>query len=605
MPENSTDRPLLVFDGECPFCRAWVDYWKRLTGDCIDYAPYQEVGARFPNISWEQFARAAKLICPNGEVRSGAHAVFTALATVPGKGSALWAYQNLPGFAAASEATYGIFARHRSFFYRVTQFVWGIPIELETYQISTWCFLRALGAIYLIAFSSFAVQAAGLIGSHGILPLADYLHAAYTAFGRAAYWDLPTLFWVSRSDRVLKADWILGMILSALLLLGLNSRTLRLGLFFLYLSLVTAGQVFMSYQWDALLLEAGFLAIFLGSSPLIVRLFRWLLCRFIFLSGAVKLASGDATWRHFTALPAHYETQPLPTPLAWYIFQFPGWFHRVSVGFLFFVEIVVPFLVLAPRRLRHFAAGAIITLQILIFVTGNYAFFNLLTIALCLFLYEDATLGRNQPGRILARLAQHTAAAGGNAAPGWQAAFYNVFAAFVLFISGFATAAELTAIHWRPADAVIRTIAPFEIINTYGLFANMTTTRPEIVIEGSNDGETWLAYEFKYKTGDLSRRPIFVEPHQPRLDWQMWFAALGDYHNDPWTIHFVARLLEGTPEVLALLGKNPFPSRPPHYVRALVYEYRFTTPSERRATGHWWRRELKAMYVPPLALRGQ
>lgn len=603
MAENSLDRPLLVFDGECPFCRAWVDYWKRLTGDRIDYAPYQEVGARFPNISPEQFATAAKLILPNREVRSGAHAVFTVLATASGKGSALWAYQNLPGVAAASEATYGVFARQRSFFYKATKFFWGIPIEPETYEVSTWVFLRALGAIYLIAFSSFGVQAAGLIGSQGILPLADYLDAAYTTLGRGAYWNLPTLFWVSRSDLFLKAVWIVGIVLSALVFLGLNWPTLRLALFLLYLSLVTAGQVFMSYQWDALLLEAGFLSIFLGSSPVIVKLFRWLLCRFIFLSGAVKLASGDLTWRHFTALPVHYETQPLPTPLAWYIFQLPGWFHRGSVGFLFFVELVVPFLVLAPRRLRHFAAGSIITLQILIFLTGNFAFFNLLTLALCLFLYEDATF--EQPEKILARLAPQTGAAGGSSAPRRQAVFPKVFAAFVLFISGFVTAGELTTIRWRPADAVIRAIAPFEIINTYGLFANMTTTRPEIVIEGSNDGETWLAYEFKYKAGDLSRRPMFVEPHQPRLDWQMWFAALGHYHNDPWTIRCMARLLQGTSEVLALLGKNPFPNRPPRYVRALVYEYHFTTPSEKRATSHWWRRELKGMYVPPLALRGQ
>jgi hypothetical protein len=363
--------------------------------------------------------------------------------------------------------------------------------------------------------------------------------------------------------------------------------------------------VFMAYQWDALLLEAGFLSIFLGSSPAIAKLFRWLLCRFIFLSGAVKLVSGDPAWRHFTALPVHYETQPLPTPLAWYIFQFPGWFHRVSVGFMFFVELLVPLLVLAPRRLRHFAGGSIITLQILIFLTGNFAFFNFLTIALCLFLYEDTTLGRRPPKTLLARLAPRTGAAGSTSAPRWQAAFYNVFAAFVLLISGFVTAGELTAIRWAPADAVIRAIAPFEIINTYGLFANMTTTRPEIVIEGSNDGETWLAYEFKYKAGALSRRPRFVEPHQPRLDWQMWFAALGDYRYDPWTLHFMARLLEGTPEVLVLLSKNPFPNSPPHYVRALVYEYHFTTPSEKKATGHWWRRELKGMYVAPLILRGQ
>lgn len=603
MSDHSLDRPLLVFDAECSFCREWVDYWKHLTGERVDYASYQEVSARFPNIPREEFATAVKLILPDGEVRSGAHAVFSTLATVPGKRGTLWAYDKIPGFAAVSEATYGVFARHRSFFYRVTKFLWGIPVERETYRASTWLFLRALGAIYLIAFASFGVQAAGLIGSHGILPVAEYLHAAHTYFGSAAYWNVPTLLWLSRSDSFLKADWILGVCLSTLVLWGMDWRLLRVGLFLLYLSLVTAGQVFMTYQWDALLLEAGFLSIFLGSSPVIVRLFRWLLCRFIFLSGAVKLASGDLTWRHFTALPLHYETQPLPTPLSWYIFQFPTWFHRVSVGFLFFVELGMPFLVLAPRRLRHFAGGAIITLQILIFLTGNFAFFNLLTIALCIFLYEDAKLLRKLPKKISARLAGHTPASLSQPAPRLGAALYSTFAGFVLLISAYETVGSLTAIHWGPADAVARTIAPFEIINTYGLFANMTTTRPEIVVEGSSDGETWLAYEFKYKAGDLSRRPMFIEPHQPRLDWQMWFAALGDYRSDPWTIHFLARLLEGTPEVLALLRKNPFPDSPPRYIRALLYEYHFTSPEEKKATGHWWRRELKGMYVSPLTLR--
>ena len=603
MPEDSLDRPLLVFDGECPFCRAWVDYWKRLTGDRIAYASFQEVGARFPEISREEFASAVKLILRDGEVRSGAHAVFSALATVPEKSAALWAYERIPGFAAASEMAYGVFARHRSFFYRITKFLWGIPIEPETYRASTWLFLRVLGAIYLMAFASFGVQAAGLIGSHGILPLGDYLRAVHEYFGRGAYWNVPTLFWLSRTDGFIKADWISGVCLSALVVLGLNWRSLRVALFVLYLSLVTAGQVFMSYQWDALLLEAGFLSIFLGSSPVVVRLFRWLLCRFIFLSGAVKLASGDPTWRHFTALPLHYETQPLPTPLAWYVFQFPAWFHRVSVGFLFFVELAVPFLVLAPRRLRHFAAACIIALQILIFLTGNFAFFNLLTIALCIFLYEDGTLSRKLPKKIWARLAAQTARPESETRR--RMVFYRLFAGFVLFISAFVTVGELTAIRWAPAEAIIHAIAPFEIINTYGLFANMTTTRPEIVIEGSNDGETWLAYEFKYKPGDLRRRPLFVEPHQPRLDWQMWFAALGDYRSDPCTIHFMARLLEGTPEVLALLRSNPFPNAPPRYIRALVYEYHFTTPAEKSSTGQWWRREWKGTYVPPLALRSQ
>src|SRR5207253_5855574 len=400
-------------------------------------------------IPLEDFASAVKLIMPDGKVLSGAHAVFGALDSVQSRRWMMWSYKHIPAVASFSEAAYGVIARHRSFAYRVTSLLWGIPLGIETYRVSTWLFLRAIGAIYLIAFASFGVQAAGLIGSSGILPVADFLRSAREYFGTAAYWNVPTLFWLNASNAGVKTDWIAGICLSVFLLLGVNWRPIRLALFLLYLSIVIAGQVFMTYQWDALLLEAGFLAIFLGSSSVIIRLFRWLLCRFIFLSGAVKLLSGDPAWRHFTALPVHYETQPLPTPLAWYVFQFPGWFHRISLGFLFFVELAVPFLVLAPRRLRHFAAACIIVLQILIFLTGNFAFFNLLTIALCIFLYEDATLSRKLPKKILARLAPEIVQP--EPAPRWQTASYKVFAAFILFTSAFVTVGELTPMHWAPA----------------------------------------------------------------------------------------------------------------------------------------------------------
>ncbi|HEV2732875.1 MAG TPA: lipase maturation factor family protein [Terriglobales bacterium] len=600
MDREADDRPLLIFDGDCGFCRAWVEYWKSLTGERVHYAPFQEVGEKFPQVSHEEFASAVKLILPDGEVRSGAYAAFTALATRPDKRWLLWLYERLPGTGTVCEAVYGVIARHRSFAFQVTRLLWGIPVRPETYHVTSWLFLRLLGAIYLMAFASFGVQAAGLIGSHGILPVTDFLRGAHEYLGASAYWNVPTLLWLNSGDIFLRVIWIAGVCLSLLLLLGANARVVRLGLFALYLSLDTAGQVFMTYQWDALLLEAGFLAVFLGSEVVIVRLFRWLLCRLIFLSGAVKLASGDPTWRHFTALPVHYQTQPLPTPLSWYFYHLPQWFQRVSVGFLFFGELVVPLLVLAPRRIRFFAAFAITLLQVLILLTGNYAFFNFLTIALCLFAFDDAALKSILPKRILGRLPSSPQAKQRPVV--WRAVCTSV-ASLVLFTSGFEMAGELSGRHWAPADAVIRTIAPFGIVNTYGLFAVMTTSRPEIIIEGSNDGATWLPYEFKYKPGELARRPFWVEPHQPRLDWQMWFAALGNYQSDPWILHFLERLLEGSPQVLGLLGRNPFPNAPPRYIRAQVYDYRFTTPEERKATGEWWHREWKGTYVPEGSLR--
>jgi predicted DCC family thiol-disulfide oxidoreductase YuxK len=600
MNRDQSHGPLLVFDGECRFCRAWVEYWRGLTGDRVDYAPFQEVGERFPQVSREEFAAAVKLILPDAEVRSGAQAVFTALAAVPSKRWMLWSYDRVPGIGPLCEAAYRTIANHRSFAYWVTRSLWGIPFRPETYHVISWLFLRLMGAIYFMAFASFGVQAAGLVGSHGILPVSEFLGAVHQSLGTAAYWNVPTLLWLNRSDVCLRMVWITGVCLSLSLLLGLNSRAVRMGLFVLYLSLDTAGQVFMNYQWDALLLETGFLAVFLGSEVVIVKLFRWLLCRLIFLSGAVKLLSRDPTWSHLTALPVHYQTQPLPTPLAWYFYHLPEWFQRMSVVFVFFVELVVPCFVLAPRQLRWFAGLAITLLQLLIFLTGNYAFFNLLTISLCLFVLDDAVLSRVLPKRLLSSLTKRVLV---SVRPVWWRAVCGTVAAFVLFVSGFEMAGQLSGRRWAPAETVIRAVSPFEIVNTYGLFAVMTTTRPEIIVEGSNDGTIWLPYEFKYKPGDLTRAPVWVQPHQPRLDWQMWFAALGDYRTDPWVLHFLARLLEGQPEVLGLLGHDPFPEAPPHYVRASVYDYRFTTPAEKKATRHWWKRELQGSYVPRVSLQ--
>jgi lipase maturation factor 1 len=599
MDRDQFQGPLLVFDGDCGFCRVWVDYWKGLTSDRVNYAPFQEVGERFPQVSREEFTSSVKLILLGGEVRSGAHAVFTALASVPDRRWMLWSYYRLPGAGPLCEAAYRTIANHRSVAYWVTRLLWGTPLCPETYQVTSWIFLRLLGAIYLMAFASFGVQAGGLVGSHGILPASEFLGAVHQSLGTASYWNAPTLLWLNQSDASLRAVWIIGICLSLSLMLGFNARVVRIGLFVLYLSLDTAGQVFMNYQWDALLLEAGFLAIFLGSEVVIVRLFRWLLCRLIFLSGAVKLLSQDPNWRYLTALPVHYQTQPLPTPLAWYFYQLPGWFQRMSVTFVFFVELVVPLLVLAPRRIRLFAGLAITVLQLLIFVTGNYAFFNLLTISLCLFVLDDAALSRTLPKRFMSHLASRAHARG---RPVWWRVVCGVVATFVLFLSGFEMIGELSGRRWAPAEAVIRAVSPFEIVNTYGLFAVMTTTRPEIIVEGSNDGTTWVPYQFKYQPGDLTRAPLWVQPHQPRLDWQMWFAALGDYRSDPWVLRFLARLLEGQPEVLGLLGHNPFPDAPPHYVRALVYDYRFTTLAENKATGDWWKRDLRGSYVPAISL---
>ena len=601
MNENRPSLPLLVFDGDCRFCRLWVDYWRRLTGDRVSYASFQEAGQQFPQVSPAAFQGAVQLIMPDGQVLTGAHAVFRVLAHAPGQGWLLWLYQRLWGFAALSQWVYRFVAAHRSLFYHPTRFLYGQQPQPPQYRLVCSLFLRVLGVIYLIAFISFGVQVLGLIGSEGILPAGEFLDRVHQSLGFDSYRLVPTLFWFSSSNAALMAVVAAGGVLSMLLILGFMPRLWPAPLFILYLSLVSAGQVFMAFQWDSLLLEVGFLAIFLAlPGPAIVFLFRALLFRFMLLSGAVKLLSGDPTWRSLTALNFHYETQPLPLFTSWYLHQLPEWFQKASVVMVLSVELAVPFLIFAPRRMRLFAAACIAGLNLVFFFTGNFNFFNLLVLGLCLFLLDDAAVRRWLPGRItgLFRLTQIRE----RRLP-LRNGVLALLAVFVLYVGVFQMVRTFSGSVPGPAATLMRWVQPFRVVNSYGLFANMTTSRPEIRVQGSNDGETWSDYEFKYKPGDLSRMPRWAQPHQPRLDWQMWFAALGTYQQNPWFISFAERLLQGSPAVLRLLDHNPFPEEPPRFVRAELYEYSFTDFSTKGGDGTWWESEYLGLYLPPVSLR--
>ncbi|MCH8226653.1 MAG: lipase maturation factor family protein, partial [Chloroflexi bacterium] len=511
MNENRPSLPLLVFDGDCRFCRLWVDYWRRLTGDRVSYASFQEAGQQFPQVSPAAFQGAVQLIMPDGQVLTGAHAVFRVLAHAPGQGWLLWLYQRLWGFAALSQWVYRFVAAHRSLFYHPTRFLYGQQPQPPQYRLVCSLFLRVLGVIYLIAFISFGVQVLGLIGSEGILPAGEFLDRVHQSLGFDSYRLVPTLFWFSSSNAALMAVVAAGGVLSMLLILGFMPRLWPAPLFILYLSLVSAGQVFMAFQWDSLLLEVGFLAIFLAlPGPAVVFLFRALLFRFMLLSGAVKLLSGDPTWRSLTALNFHYETQPLPLFTSWYLHQLPEWFQKASVVMVLSVELAVPFLIFAPRRMRLFAAACIAGLNLVFFFTGNFNFFNLLVLGLCLFLLDDAAVRRWLPGRItgLFRLTQIRE----RRLP-LRNGVLALLAAFVLYMGVFQMVRTFTGSVPDPAATLMRWVQPFRVVNSYGLFANMTTSRSEIRIQGSNDGETWSDYEFKYKPGDLSRMPRWAQPH--------------------------------------------------------------------------------------------
>jgi len=576
--------PLVLYDGQCGFCRIWIQYWSQLTGNRLDYAPAQEAGGKFA-IPPENFGQSVQLVMPGGEVISGARAVFTTLTFAPGMAWLRWLYDHFPGFAPLSEAAYRLIAAHRTFFYHLTRLTFGRRILSLHYASVEWIFLRILAAIYFIAFASIGVQVTGLIGERGITPLGRYLAAVSQNFGAQGYRLMPTVFWLAHGDRVLQAACAAGAAISLVLLLGYFERAALVCLYVLYLSLCTAGQEFLSFQWDFLLLETGFLAIFLGNSKLVVFLFRWLLFRLTFLSGAVKLMSHDPSWRNLSAMSYHYWTQPLPTPLAWYANQLPFWFQRVSTAMVFVIELAVPFLFFAPRPWRFLGGFSLLFLQGLIFLTGNYTFFNLLTMALCLFLLDDAALSKLRLRIRSVRI---------------KPAVAVTVAVIIVILS----VSELWGMFFgsQEGNDLVRLAAPFGIVNTYGLFAVMTTTRPEIIVQGSNDRRTWLDYEFKYKPGDLRRAPRWVAPYQPRLDWQMWFAALSGPRGAPWFDNFMVRLLQGSPEVRGLLANDPFRGAAPRFVRALLFNYRFTDFSTRRETGDWWTRRARGMYFPEISL---
>jgi hypothetical protein len=316
----------------------------------------------------------------------------------------------------------------------------------------------------------------------------------------------------------------------------------------------------------------------------------------MFSSGVVKLSSGDPAWRDLTALQYHYWTQPLPTWTAWFMNLASPSFQKVSCAFLFVAELLAPLLFFAPRRLRLLGFGLTVLLEALIALTGNYAFFNLMTIALAFLLLDDDAFPRRW---------RESARKEAVAKPKRWPKSVLAPAAVVLFLaSAVPFAATLDLVRWIPTPlvALYRVVAPFRSTSSYGLFAVMTKTRLEIVVEGSDDGVEWRAYEFRWKPGNPKRRPAFVAPHQPRVDWQMWFAALGRLQENPWFAAFLRKLLEGSPQVTRLLEKNPFPDRPPRYVRARAYDYRFTDSDERRRTGAWWSREERGAYSPPLSL---
>jgi hypothetical protein len=495
-----------------------------------------------------------------------------------------------------------------------------LPGERPTFFAARRVFAFALGAIFLVAFWSWGSQVRGLVGEHGLIPVGEQLASARAS--GVSFWQMPSLSWLAEGDFLLVAQCWLGAVCAIAMCAGFFPGACALLCWALYLSLMSVGETFANFQWDALLLETALpAALWLpwrarpdwaheSRAEKIGRwLLWWLFVRMILESGVVNLTWGDKTWLGYTALEYHFETQPLPLWTAWYAHQAPRWLLHAQCWFTYFVEIPVAALLLAPARwrfLRHGAALLHVLLQFGIIATGNYTYFNWLTIALCLPFFDDTFRGFRK-----LRLTKNGEMPHAEKPRHWwplvpagALALASVWLTFGGFAEAFAGLPGQEAEMRRMRAEFERTKktprppwhAGLRSFNSYGLFRTMTLSRPEIILEGSADGTNWREYEFPHKAGDIHRRPSLVAPHQPRLDWQMWFAALSPGHYSYLLERLMRRTLEGEPAVLALLEKNPFSAQPPRFVRLSFYDYHFTRSEERSAA--WWKRDFKGSTQP-------
>ena len=487
------------------------------------------------------------------------------------------------------------------------------------YLAARWLFLRALGLIFFSAFYSLAYQIRGLIGPQGILPAQEYLVQVARVLGSARFWYAPTVFWWSASDRFLMGVVIAGLLASLLLALNIWPRGMLVICLVAFLSFIGAAQDFASYQSDGMLLEAGFISLFFAPSGWRPRwgaseppslasryLLIWLMFRIYFESGIAKILGHDPEWRDFTAMDQYYQNGPLPTWIAWYAHQLPHWFHAATAVLTLALELVLIFAIFLPRRSRIVLFFVITAWQIGIILTSNYAFLNYIVLVLGVLLLDDKFLARFFPKSLRPADASSTDAQATSApeAHGWRSQVRMWRQAFFLTWIFYATSALLLFMLSPAAPlpaAPVRALEPFRIANEFGLFAVMTRARYEVEFQGSRDGQTWTPYPFRNKPQDVHAPPRIYAPYQPRFDWNLWFASLGNWRQYPWVVQVEERLLSGEPDVLALFAKDPFPGNPPERIRVILWQYWFTGWSEKREQGLWWRREQIGLYAPTLA----
>ena len=524
--------------------------------------------------------------------------------------------------------------------------------------VPRWLFLRALGVIYFSAFYSLLFQIRGMLGPQGLLPASAYLEEVAKAVGRARYWYAPTFLWFGSGNHALMALCSIGLIASVLLFVNFWPRGMLAICFVCFLSFVAAAQDFSGYQSDGMLLCAGFISLFLapggvrprwgpGQAPSRASLFllRLLWFTIYFESGVAKYFGGDPSWRDLSAMNEYYQNGPLPTWIGWYAHQLPRWCHTTTAGVTLCMELLVPWALWLPRRARIFTFFLVSFLQIGIILTANYAFLNYLVLALGIFLVDDVFLIQFLPRgscrivrealrrpwrpwhanllaafegpqeRIFLSLSAPTAvkqvAAEQEAHASPSLNFRTIPRAIavwikVLFLAWLFYAMTFLMLQQMPAGPLplpakpVVLLEPFRIANSYGLFGRMTWTRYEIEFQGSSDGANWVAYPFRYKPQNLNEAPAIYAPYQPRFEWNLWFASLGSWRENPFVVRTEQQLLLNNRDVLALFRSNPFSNAPPKQVRAVLWQYWFTDRTARKATGQWWKREYRGLYAPAL-----
>ena len=501
-------------------------------------------------------------------------------------------------------------ARVRPWLQRALSSAGSAATQPGPYWLTRFVLLRLLGLIQCVAFLTFVNQGLPLVGRNGLMPA--YLYLERVGRGHDTPWErfvaLPTLFWWNASDGFLLGAAYAGLALSLVVLLGFANSLVMAALWILYMSFVHVGQTFYGFGWEIQLLETTFLAIFLcpfldgrpfSATPPprpIIWLHRWLIFRIMLGAGLIKIR-GDVCWRDLTCLIYHYETQPNPHPLSWLLHQMPAWYHKAGVLANHVVELGAGWFALGPRLPRHVAGVFLVGFQVMLILSGNLAFLNWLTIIPCLACFDDRLLARVLPG-FLVRRAERAAAAPRRRRAHLAAAWA------VLGLVGWLSVSPLRNM-FSPGQIMNTSFDRLHLVNTYGAFGSVGQVRHEVILEGSSD-ETlddqtrWREYEFKCKPGDPLRRPCLITPYHYRLDWQIWFAAMSSFQRNPWLVHLVYKLLQNDPGALALLAGNPFPERPPRYVRAMLYEYHFTVFGD--ATGAWWTRKPVGTWLAPVWL---